>query len=116
MAVKDIKAKDMTVHYTGGYVRGCRGLLEGVLNLQGLDAGVNVKTGPSGRHYLTNTSKRRPGKGGKVAYLEMADGHSYEVRYGGTFRALHVMLAAKASGSVLGLVTQSGTRASRRVG
>jgi len=115
MAVKDVKAKDMVVHYTGGYMRGARGLLEAAVVTTGGSAGVNVKTGASGRHYLTNTTKRRPGKGGRTAYLNFKDGGSYEIRYGGTFHALVTAIAAKNLGNVIEVITESGTRAGFRL-
>jgi len=115
MAVKDLKAKDLLAHYEGGYIKAARGLLEKALTDTGTTAGVLVKTGPGGkRHYLINTSKRRPGKGGKVAYLQMSDGHDYECRYGGTFRALVVFLAARKTGDLLQVCTEAGTKAGFR--
>jgi hypothetical protein len=88
MAVKDPKARRGGVRYTGGHVSAARGLLDYLFQGAVLPNPSELsKPDARGRTRLKNTVRAKRGIGGKQLIVATAEGHNYQLHYGGTLKA-----------------------------
>jgi len=107
MASRDPKAIRAGVHYEGGHVTACLGLIEALFGTGNLDSPTELTKGTKPR--LKNVVRRKGAVGGKQIYFYMRDGRRYMAHYGGRLRDFRKNGVPKLSGDVVRWSTARGT-------
>lgn len=107
---KDPKARRWAIHYPGGRIIGCVGLLEYLFGANDISYTPTLKTGTDGKKRLQNVRRRVTASGGKQLDVFTKDGKQYQLHYSGTLGAFATQGAPKFDKSrVMGWSTKRGT-------
>ncbi len=83
----DPKSRRVSLHYTGGRVTGCLGLIDYLFTGNTYNPISDTTTDSLGRVRLKNLIRRVSAVGGKQIMIICRDGKEYMLHYSGTFKS-----------------------------